>query len=95
MLIISAPLVLNIFLSMLELIIAGAEKSHFGTKAIICVVLYEIAKLLITSFIIIIFWKSKLKLSAFVIALIPFIMLIPLFIILLSNGKKFTNLINQ
>jgi hypothetical protein len=93
--ILSAPLVLNITFSVIELIIAGAEVSHFGGTAVVWVILLEFVKTIITSGLVILFWNAGLRISAYMLALLPFILLIPLLILLLSSGARFSNMINQ
>jgi hypothetical protein len=96
---------LNISLGCVELFIATEEGiaytdinekvSHFGAAPTIITLFYEFVKLIITSGIILMLWNAGFYITSYIIALVPYIVMIPVVILLVGKETKYTQMIVQ
>lgn len=86
---------LNVVLSTIELLLLAAHERQFGTKNMVLVILAEFIKMTLTTGIIALLWKNGFYISAYVIALLPFILIIPAGLMLLTKTGKFGGMVRQ
>lgn len=102
----SPPFFINLSLGLIELVLATEEGtdipqtnfdvvSHLGTTATIITVFYEFVKLLVTSGAILLLWNAGFYVTCYTLALVPYIILVPALIILISKSGRYTQMIVQ
>lgn len=93
--ILNPAVMLNVVLCTIEMILLGEQERQFGTNNVALILLAEFIKTILTTGIIVILWKSRLYVSAYTIALLPFILIIPALIMMVANSNRYRNMVNQ